>query len=67
MKEKLTEARDIVAEMMADVEGRYPIGLVRVGRILEELLEEIGESEWSWDDVITIPFPEEDDLPFPAA
>ncbi len=47
MKKKLEECRDIVAESIGDVEGQYPIGLVRVGRLLEEVLADW----WDEDDV----------------
>lgn len=52
MKEKLQEALRRCEEMCADVEGRYPIGLLRVRRLLEEVLEEW----WGDDDVATLPF-----------
>ena len=62
MKEKLQEALQRVNEMTADVDGRYPIGLIRVRRLLEEVLDEW----WGDDDVATLPFcfPDSD---FPAA
>ena len=66
MKEKLIEARDICAEIMCDVEGRFPIGVVRCHRLLEEVLAELDDKPWDWDDVITLPFNSEQQ-PDPAA
>jgi hypothetical protein len=73
LKAKLEECRYIIHETCCDVEGRYPFGLIRVGRLLEEMLEECGDEEWSWDDIISIPIGDRrvGDLnpepPFPAA
>jgi hypothetical protein len=65
MKEKLTECRDICHEIMCDLNGDYPIGVVRIGRLVEEMLAEW--QEWDDDDVAALPycFPDEDS--FPAA
>lgn len=62
---KLEECRDILHEITCDIEGRYPIGLVRVGRLIEELLEEL-DQQWDLDDVATLPLCFLDD-DYPAA
>ena len=66
MKEKLEDARDIVAAII-DRSGNYPVGLVRVHRLFEQVL-----AEW-WDEDESITLAEEpplrfpDEPPFPAA
>ena len=35
---KLNEALNLVYEMTADINGEYPVGLIRVRRLLEEVL-----------------------------
>jgi hypothetical protein len=66
MKEKLEDARDIVAAIL-DRGGNYPVGLVRVHRLLEQVLAEW----WDEDEIVTLAeepplwFP--DEPPFPAA
>lgn len=65
MLEKLEECRDIVQEICCDIEGRYPISLVRVGRLIEEMLEEW--REWDENDVATLLLCFPDEPPFPAA
>jgi hypothetical protein len=56
MKAKLSEALDIVHELMADVEERYPIGLIRVRRLLQEAIAEYEALtvERDLDDVATL-------------
>jgi hypothetical protein len=39
MKAKLTEALNITYELTSDIEGRYPIGLVRIRYLLEQVLD----------------------------
>ena len=64
MKEKLEACHDIVREICCDAEGRYPIGLVRALRLLEERLEEWQE----WDnDTTALPLWFPDEPPSPAA
>jgi hypothetical protein len=48
MKAKPNEALDIVHELMADVEERYPIGLVRVRRLLQEAIAEYEAMTVEW-------------------
>jgi hypothetical protein len=45
MKTKLSEALWIVNELTADVEGRYPVGLLRIRRLLTEAISE-------WDEMV---------------
>lgn len=45
MKTKLEEALRLCEEMTADIEGRYPIGLIRVRVLLEEVLTDADAEE----------------------
>lgn len=47
MKEKVQEALRMCEEMCADVDGNYPVGLLYVCRLLEELIADC----WNEDDV----------------
>ncbi len=49
---KLNEALQLVNEMTADVEGRYPFGLIRVRRLLEETLAEVNDQVEAWEDEV---------------
>jgi hypothetical protein len=49
MKTKLDEALKLVNEMTADIEGRYPIGLLRVRRLLEDAIVQWDEMIGEWD------------------
>ena len=49
MKKKLNEALQVVNEMTADIDGAYPIGLLRVCRLLEDALAEWEEMVGEWD------------------
>jgi hypothetical protein len=60
MKTKLQEALKLCEEMCADVNGEYPVGLLRVRRLLEEVRDECFLDE---DDVAVLV----DDPPMPAA
>jgi hypothetical protein len=49
MKMKLVEALQLVNEMCADIDGAYPMGLLRVRRLLEDALAEWEEMIGEWD------------------
>lgn len=59
MKKKLEEALEIVNEMTADVEERYPVGLLYVRRLLEEVIAEC----WDEDEIVELT----EEPPQPAA
>ncbi len=59
MKEKLQEALKMCEEMTADVEGNLPAGLLRVRRLLEEVIADC----WDVDDVAMLA----EQRPAPAA
>jgi hypothetical protein len=59
MKEKLQEALMIVEDICADVTEEYPVGLVRVRRLLKDVLADW----WDEDDVAVLV----EDPPTPAA
>lgn len=65
MRTKLTEALQCVNGMTADVNGNFPIGLLRVRRLLLDAIAEhdamIGE--WDEEDVIALT----GEQPLPAA
>lgn len=45
MKAKLTEALQIAYELTADIEGRYPISLIRIRFLLEQVLGDLRNAE----------------------
>jgi hypothetical protein len=45
MKTKLEQALTLCEEMTADIGGRYPIGLIRVRVLLEEVLADADADE----------------------
>lgn len=63
MQDKLSEARDLVEQMMTP-DGNWPIGLVAVHRLLAEAIDQLDE-QWDPDDVVTLPMYDDED--FPAA
>jgi hypothetical protein len=65
MKKRLDEALQLVNEMTADIEGRYPIGLLRVRRLLVDAIAEWEEmvGEWDMEDRVALA----DELPPSAA
>jgi hypothetical protein len=57
MKEKLQEALKACEEMCADVNGEYPVGLLYVRRLLEEVIADC------WDEGDRAMLAEEPPLP----
>jgi hypothetical protein len=49
MKKKLNEALQLCNEMCADIDGNYPIGLLRVRRLLEDAIAEWDQMIGEWD------------------
>ncbi len=41
MKAKLREALTLVNELTADLEGNYPIGLLRLRRLIADVMDEV--------------------------
>ena len=59
MKAKLEEALAIVEDVCCDINGEYPVGLLRVRRLLKDVLTDW----WDEDDVAVLA----EEPPMPAA